>query len=115
MICPNCGIEIETNKRNLKQNNLFHLWMQVLGDELGYTSVEDVKRDVKRQILGTREVVNRLTGEITFEDFQTSTMTKKQMADFMNKVKIWSLQEFQVLLPYWEEEGYSEMVEFYSK
>lgn len=109
MTCPNCGFE--TISRNLEQNALFHLWMQVLADELGYLSLEDVKRDIKRQILGTKEVVNQITGELTFEDVKTSRMTMKQMATFMDKVKIWALTEMNIYLPYKKDDpsGYSQM------
>lgn len=113
MICPNCGYE--TLSRNLDQNALFHLWMRVLADELGYPSLEDVKRDVKRHILGVNEVVNRLTGELTFEDFKTSNMTIKGMADFTRKVKIWAHTDLNIYLPYKHEPGYDEMVEHYRK
>lgn len=113
MICPNCGYE--TISRNLEQNALFHLWMQVLSDELGYPSLEDVKRDVKRHILGINEVVNRLTGELTFEDYKTSKMTKRQMADFMQRIKIWALTDMNIVLPYKHEPGYEQMEAHYGR
>ena len=112
MTCPQCGYE--KLSRNLEQNALFHLWMRVLSDDLGYLSIEDVKRDVKRHILGTKDVIDRLTGEISFEDYKTSQMTKKQMADFMQKIKIWALTEMNIYLPYKFEEGYEAMYKHYN-
>ena len=48
-----------SGKRTLDQNALFHLWVSVIADELGYTDKEACKRDVKRTILGQKEDVNR--------------------------------------------------------
>lgn len=110
MKCPQCGFNLQKDARNLKQNALFHLWMRVMADELGYPSLEDIKRDVKREILGTREVVNRITAEVQYEDYQTSALTMRQMADFMDKVKIWALTELNVYLPYEGDDGYNELI-----
>lgn len=115
MKCPNCGHIIEKDARNLSQNALFHLWIKVLAHELGYISLNDVKRDVKREIIGTIEVVNKLTGEVGYEDYQTSKMTKREMADFMDKIKIWAQTEQNIYLPYIHEEGYEDMVNIHNK
>ena len=109
MKCPNCGCEIKKEARNLSQNALFHLWMRVLGEELGHKDLEDIKRTVKRHILGMREVVNVLTGEIEHEDYQTSSMTKPEMAKFMDDVKTWAMADLNVYLPYIGDPGYEEL------
>ncbi|REC35378.1 NinB/YbcN family protein [Parabacteroides distasonis] len=53
----------KARRRTLNQNALFHLWCQVISDHIGYASLEDCKRDVKRTLLGMREDTNRITGE----------------------------------------------------
>lgn len=115
MICPRCGCEFKSEARNLSQNALLHLWFSVLKEHLGYTSMEDVKRDVKREILGQKEVVNKITGLIEFEDFQTSAMTKKQMSDFMDHLKTWANSELDVYLPYYGDPGYDELINHFNK
>ena len=76
-----------SEKRNLEQNNLFHLWVSVIADDLGYTDKEACKRDVKRTILGQKEDMNRLTGEVIQVDYRTSEMTVSELASFMDKMK----------------------------
>lgn len=115
MKCPQCGCEFQSDARNVKQNALFHLWMRVLGDELGYLSLEEVKIVVKREILGLKELVNNKTGEVLYTDYQTSTMTRSQMADFMSKVKIWAMTELNVYLPFEGDDGYLELIQHYLK
>lgn len=111
-VCPNCGYEHVT--RNNDQNALFHFWMQVLCDEIGIYSLDEMKLIVKRAILGMKEKVDPLTGEVFYEDYQTSRMTVKQMAYFTNKVKIWAQVELNTYLPNKEDkEAYNQMVKYY--
>ena len=109
MKCPNCGCEVKKEARNLSQNALYHLWMKVLADEIGFSSPEDAKRDVKRHLLGMREVANQLTGEIEKEDYQTSQFSKAEMSAFMDQVKTWAMADLNVYLPYVGDPGYEEL------
>lgn len=100
-------------KRTHRQNNLFHLWVSVIADETGYTDKESCKRDVKRTVLGTKEEVNRLTGEILQVDYRTSQMTTSELASFMDRMKAWAATDLGIYLPYPEEPGYEEMYRYY--
>lgn len=100
-------------KRTLSQNALLHVWIACIAQELGYTSREDCKRDVKRQILGMRPYENKITGKTYYTDYSTSEMTVEGLADFMNAIKVWALSELGIYLPYDHEEGYTEMVTRY--
>lgn len=102
-----------SDKRTLDQNNLFHLWVSVIADELGYTDKERCKRDVKRTILGQKEDVNRLTGEVIQVDYRTSEMTTAELASFMDKMKAWAQTDLGIYLPYWRDPGYEEMYQQY--
>lgn len=102
-----------SDKRTLDQNALFHLWVSVIADDLGYTDKEACKRDVKRTILGQKEDVNRLTGEVIQVDYRTSEMTVSELAAFMDKLKAWAATDLGIYLPYWRDPGYEEMYQQY--
>lgn len=102
-------------RRTLSQNALFHVWVKVVADHAGYASVEDCKRDVKRTLLGTREVVNRLTGEIGRDDYHTSGMTVAELSSLMDRMKAWALADLGCYLPYYRDPGYEEMLRQYGR
>lgn len=101
-----------TNRTN-QQNRTLHLWLRVLADYFGYTSLEECKRDIKREILGTVESVNRITGEITQEVQQTSKMSTKELSLFLDKLKTWAMAEHGVYLPMYTDAGYNELMQTY--
>lgn len=96
--------------RTLNQNALFHIWVQVIAEHVGYTSFENCKRDIKRTLLGTREEANRITGEIQQVDYKTSEMSTSELSSFMDKMKIWAQTELGCYLPYYGDPGYEEMI-----
>lgn len=99
--------------RTLNQNALFHLWVQVVADHVGYTSFENCKRDIKRTLIGTKEDVNQITGEIQQVDYKTSEMTTSELSSFMDKMKIWAESDLGCYLPYFGDPGYEEMAKEY--
>ena len=102
----------DKQRRTIDQNALFHAWIKVFADFVGEVSIEACKQDIKRYFLGTKERVNRITGEVVIEDYKTSEMTTEQLADFMNKFKIWAQGEG-CYLPYWKDAGFDEMISRY--
>ena len=100
-------------KRTLSQNALFHLWLRVFQDHTGELNFEDVKRDVKRTLLGVREVVNKFTGEVTTDDYRTSEMNTKQLSSFMEKFKMWADMNFGCYLPSPDDVGFEDMINEY--
>lgn len=101
------------NNRTNQQNRTLHLWLRVLADYFGYTSMEDCKRDIKREILGTTESVNRITGEITQEVKGTSKMNTKELSEFLDRLKTWAMTEHGVYLPMYTDAGYNELIQTY--
>jgi hypothetical protein len=99
-------------KRTLDQNALFHVWVAVFADFIGEASRTDCKRDIKRHLLGMREVTNCITGEVEKDDYETSKMTVGELSGFMDKFKAWAGVEG-CYLPYWKDAGYEEMMEQY--
>jgi hypothetical protein len=107
-----------TKKRPLRspnQNALFHVWVAVFADHIGYESEARCKKDVKRELLGQREYVNRLTGETEKEDYETHLMDTKQMSGLMDRFKAWALSEHGCYLPFYGDIGYEEMMSEYYK
>lgn len=75
--------------------------------------MEDCKRDIKREILGTTESVNRITGEITQEVKKTSKMNTKELSEFLDKLKAWAMTEHGIYLPMYTDAGYNELMQTY--
>ena len=105
---------IEKRKREIQQNDLFHMWVAVYADFIGDYDYKACKRDIKRHLLGTYERLSKITGKIEYDDFETSKMNVKEMSDFMDKFKIWA-QMGGCYLPYYKDAGYDEMMEQYSR
>ena len=108
-------VSMKRKQRTLNQNALFHLWIQVIADHAGYTSLEDCKRDVKRALLGMREVMNKITGETQMVDYQTSSMTPSELCSLMDKMKVWAQTDLGCYLPYFGNPGYEEMYQQYCR
>lgn len=96
-----------------RQMNLAHLWFSAFADFCGEIDKEKTKRDVKRAILGMRMQFNRFSNRDEPEDYHLSKMTVAEASDFMNKFKIWALQEWGCYLPYENEVGYADMAKHY--
>lgn len=108
-------VSMKRKQRTLNQNALFHLWIQVIADHTGYTSLEDCKRDVKRALLGMREDMNKITGETQMVDYQTSSMTTSELSSLMDKMKVWAQTDLGCYLPYFGDPGYEEMYQQYCR
>lgn len=108
-------VSMKRKQRTLNQNALFHLWIQVIADHAGYTSLEDCKRDVKRVLLGMREDMSKITGETQMVDYQTSSMTTSELSSLMDKMKVWAQTDLGCYLPYFGDPGYEEMYQQYCR
>ena len=104
----------QRKKRTLSQNGLFHAWIKVFAEHIGDADLEDVKRDVKRTLLGLRETANRFTSEIQLEDYRTSKMDTKELSSFMDRFKAWAQTEYGCYLPYVGDAGYEDMIKEYN-
>lgn len=91
-------VEIKKGKRSLNQNDLWHKWIDMMAKEAGL-SPEDMKVAVKRKILGMREIIDPLTGEITYTDWQSSTMDKCQFSELMTHTQIIAGEFYGMTLP----------------
>ena len=88
--------------RGNNQSALFHHWVRIIAEDFGYTCVKECKHDIKSHLLGKTTRVNKITKEIEEADFETSKMSEKEMASFMEKLKIWAGEQG-IYLPYWKD------------
>lgn len=91
-------VEIKKGRRTLNQNDLWHEWIDLMAAEAGDTP-EDMKIAIKRKILGMREMVCPLTGEVTYTDWQSSTMDKAQFASLMTNTQVLAMEYYGMSLP----------------
>jgi hypothetical protein len=110
-----CTVELTEKKKNrtIDQNSLFHLWVKVFAEEVGYVSLSDCKADVKQQLLGKRESENKVTGLTEYRQIDTHTLSVDEMSNFLDKFKIWAQNDFGVYLPYIGDSGFEEMIDYY--
>lgn len=101
-------------KRTIPQNNIWWSWCSLMAEIVG-DFPENVARDVKREILGMKVVVNVFTGEETEEDFHTHEMSDEEMSKFLTKVKQWAFSTYGWWLPSREDPGFEEMMSEYGK
>ena len=102
------------NRRNNDQNALFHAWVAVYANHCGDLNFDECKRDIKRHLLGMKERLSKITGKVEYDDYETSKMTEREMADFMGKFKEYAGTEY-CYLPYFKDPGYEEMMQHYNR
>lgn len=100
-------------RRTINQNNIWWAWCSLMADIVGECSAAAVARDIKREILGQKRVVNVFTGEVTYEDYHTHEMTDEEMSSLLTKTKQWAFSTYGWVLPSREDVGYEEMIEQY--
>lgn len=102
-------------RRTLSQSSCFWAWCSLIAEIIGEHDVESVARDVKRTLLGQKEVVNVFTGEITREDYRTHLMSDVEMSEFLTKMKQWAHTNYGWWLPSRDDPGFEEMMMQYGK
>ncbi len=100
-------------RRTNSQNACWHAWCSLIAEIIGDFSVEAVARDVKREILGQKKIVNVFTGEESYEDYHTSEMTEEEMGKFLSAVKLWAHQSHNWWLPARGDPGFDQMMQEY--
>ena len=82
-----CRKEITKDKRTLQQNKYIHVVFGILGDELGY-SMAEIKQLCKQEFGLYDEAVNKKTGETFYVYRSTADLSKKDFAEFTEKILI---------------------------
>ena len=84
------------NKRTNDQNSLLWQWISILSSYTGYTK-EEVKELISYKFLQRERVGDDGYNETYLKG--TSTLSKKEMSEFMNNVSIWSNTTLNIILP----------------
>ena len=104
----------EKRMRSLNQNSLFHLWIKVFADFIGEPNLDACKRDIKRELLGTKGTFySKITRKDEIEDYHTSEMSDQELSSFMDKFKSYAATEWNCYLPYIGDVGFNEMLSQY--
>ena len=81
--------------RSNKQNKLWWVWMQYIGDELGYNS-QEINDILKYKFLMMDETIEGETHQIIKS---TSTLTKEEFNKLTKDVYFWANDTFNINLP----------------
>jgi hypothetical protein len=101
MLCENCKQEFKV-KRSIQQNKYLHKCFSIIAEHTGY-SLNEIKVLMKHEFGYYEEVHNKKTGETLINYLSTADMSKKEFAEFTEKVtmfanshglKILSLEEY---------------------
>lgn len=84
--------------RSLGQNDLWHKWIDEMAKASGSEPAQ-MKIDVKREILGMKEVINTLTGEISYHDYSSAKLNKEQFSRLMIQTQVIAAEYYGLQLP----------------
>ena len=87
LLCEVCRKEITKNKRTLSQNRYLHKIIGIMADEIGYPH-SDLKQLLKDKFGIYHESVNKKTGEVFRVYHSTANLSRKDFADFTEKIII---------------------------
>jgi len=85
-------VEPVARKRSINQNNLYWLWLVIIGEDLGYTK-EELHEVCLDMFSPRRQVLER------YIIIRTSEMDSAQMTKYLERIKLWAHHELQCALP----------------
>ncbi len=88
-----------STRRSREQSDCWWAWCALIARAIGNPNVEEVARDVKREVIGRKSAINVFTGEPTDEDYSTRLMTEGEMSDLLTKTKGWARKVYNLWLP----------------
>lgn len=83
--------------RSLQQLKYYWVLVHILADHLGYTD-DEMHEIIKDKFLRV-EYAHEGTGEIFYRVKSTKELSKAEMSELTEKLRIWSAQTFSVVLP----------------
>ncbi len=84
-------------KRTVRQNRLFWMYVTIIADELGYDK-EEMAEIIKFKFLLTEKVIEE-TGEVMQYVESTTKLNKDHFRVFIDKIIRWSAEQFNIVLP----------------
>lgn len=100
-------IEPSHAKRSLAQNNLYHMWVDIIANEVGYTHRE-MDIELKAELLEPEIVVAR-SGKTFSQLPSTSKMNTKEMSHYLDAVDRLAAEFYDIVLPRPEDLYYAAM------
>lgn len=91
------SIKKTVSKRSVKQNRLWHLYINILSQELGYEH-DEMHEICKFKFLKT-EKVDENTGNVFEFIGSTAKLNKSEFSDLCERLIRWSALEFSIRLP----------------
>jgi hypothetical protein len=103
-------------KRSLRQNALYWMWIACICDESGYNKSNKIEKqlvhDRLRELLlpnKNKEILGMVKKELT----STTELSKEQMTNYMNGIKIHMITEYAIDLPLPEDKYYNQFIDKY--
>lgn len=87
-----------SRKRSTNQNNLYWKWMRFIGKEIGEADPERVSEAMKLKFLGAVTVRFPNNEEVEVPA-SSSSLSVKEMKEYMECIETWCATEFGLLLP----------------
>lgn len=85
-------VERVARKRSTSSNNLYWVWLCIIGDHLGY--FKDEVHEICLDMFAPRKSIME-----RFVIIRTSEMDQAHMAKYMDRVKMWAVHELNITLP----------------
>lgn len=85
-------VEPVARKRSINSNNLYWLWLCLIGEHTGYHK-DEIHEICLDMFAPRRQSMER------FLIVRTSAMNQAQMAKYMDRIKMWASAELDVTLP----------------
>jgi len=95
--CPQCKYKFQLEKRSLNQNSFFHYLANEIAEYCGY-SLAAMKQLLKEEFGYYFFETNKRTGEVFKVYTSTANMSKKDLAEFTEKVLILGNEKFNLNL-----------------
>lgn len=89
-------VQIKEKKRSLNANNLYWVWLTVIGNVLGYTK-DELHEEFASRFLGVFEK-KTISGNTLIRPISTTTLNKSEFSDYMNKIHAFALSQ-EITLP----------------
>jgi hypothetical protein len=110
-------VQLIREKRSIKQNRLYRLWLNVIADDTG--TEEDYLHDlfaelflpkVKRRIIGVATVNN-----LEEKPISTTLLNTKEFTDYLEKIRRWAIENVDeaIILPNPDDRHIEELIDRY--
>jgi NinB protein len=101
-------MQVYRRQRSIKQNRLYHLWLKCVSEHTGHTE-EELDLFFKEMFLSWNS--KQVLGREVVLPIHTSNLNTKEFTDYLEKIRMFALNDLSVYLP---EPGESSWENFYT-